>query len=186
MTDKEFSDHLKKIGDRDVQSFKCIYSSYFRLIYSSALAVTNNKAAAEDVTSEFFVKLWESPFEGFSEEKGSHRRWLAVCARNLAVNYIRKFGKEALIDETADGEESFSDSSSVTDTEERIADKTLISDALSQLDETEREVIHLKHYCGYTLREIAKILGITQGTAAWRCRSGEKKLRKLLEEVSVI
>lgn len=190
MTDREFSDHLKRIGNKDGQSFKCIYSSYFRLVYSSALAVTNNKAAAEDVTSEFFIKLWESPFQGYSEQRGGHKRWLAVCAKNLAVNYIRKFGRETLIsDKLGDGEADFSDTqntAAVSDTEERIAEKTLISDALSQLAETEREVIHLKHFCGYTLREISKILDIPQGTAAWRCRSGEKKLKKLLEEVQTV
>ncbi len=178
MTDKDFALSLELAGNGDRQAFQSLYNEFFGLVYSTALAVTCSKTAAEDITSEFFIRLWEKKITGFCAGHGGHRKYLSVCAKNLAVNYIKKFGKEELLS-MEDGENN----SPYEDTEEKMTEKALVSDALKKLSEDEREIIHLKYFCGYTLKEISKVLDIPLGTAAWRCRNSEKKLKKIIGEV---
>ncbi|MCI5751741.1 MAG: sigma-70 family RNA polymerase sigma factor [Oscillospiraceae bacterium] len=188
MTDKQFADCLLRMKDGSRQALADIYSEYFRLVYSTALSVTNNTAAAEDVTSEFFVRLWAKFSQGngtFSAEKGGHKRFLAVCAKNLAVDYIKKLSREELVPNDGGEDDGISDNIKYSEKspEDEITARSEVSAALEELNESEREIIHLKHYCGYTLKEISEILGIPMGTAAWRCRNAENKLRKNVGEV---
>ncbi len=176
MTDTEFEDCMRLISSGDKQAFCSLYSEYFGTVFSAALAVTCSKASAEDVTSDFFVRLWEKKAAPFEAKQGGHKRWLAVCAKNLAVNYIKKFGKEELL---GDDGEYYPLSQSP---DESLTEKAAVSAALAKLSCEEREIIHLKHFCGYTLKEIAKILDIPRGTAAWRCRNAEKKLKAIIGE----
>lgn len=175
-----------KSGNR--QALADIYSEYFRLVYSTALSVTNNTAAAEDITSEFFVRLWTKFSKGsgsFSADRGGHRRFLAVCAKNLAVDYIKKYSREELVPNDGGEDDGISDNIKYSERspEDEIAAKSEVGCALKRLGESEREIIHLKHFCGYTLKEISVLLEIPLGTAAWRCRNAENKLRKYIGEV---
>jgi len=56
-----------------------------------------------------------------------------------------------------------------------------ITNALSQLDERQREVIVLKVYSGFGFREISQILHTPQGTVATRYRRGLEKLREIIK-----
>ena len=184
MTDKQFGECLADMRSGDRQALHDIYTEYFKLIFSSALSVSGNVAAAEDITSEFFVRLWQKVSDGgnvgFDPLRGGHKRWLAVCAKNLAVNYIRKYDREELFFDS-DGENSAAEKiPSAENTENDVVERAYVADALKKLSEKEREVIHLKYYCCYTLKDISQVLDIPLGTAAWRCRSAEQKLKKFI------
>ena len=55
---------------------------------------------------------------------------------------------------------------------------------LEALNDSQREIVHLKIYCGLTFYEISEVLQIPLGTVTWRYQSAVKKLRKLYGEVS--
>jgi RNA polymerase sigma-70 factor (ECF subfamily) len=65
---------------------------------------------------------------------------------------------------------------------ERIADKTVIEEVLSALDQASREVIVLYYYEEMSVREVAKTLGILEGTVKSRLYFARRKLKKILQE----
>ncbi len=176
MTDMRFTECIRRIQSGDRKGLEDIYSEYYKLIYSAALAVTGNRTDAEDTVSDYFVKLWIGISQGkirFDGGKAGHKRWLAVTARNLALdNMRRQHPSDELTEEDAPSESP----------EESMIDCVRVKEALSSLDESEREVVHLKHFGGFTLKEISEILSVPQGTAAWKYRTAAEKLKKILGE----
>ena len=179
MNDLKFTECIRKIQSGDRQGLEDIYSEYYKLIYSAALAVTGNRTDAEDAVSDYFVKLWLGISGGkitFDASKTGHRRWLAVTANNLALDNMRKAHR-------SESPEELSEEDAPTENpEESLIEQVRVKEALDSLDENEREVVHLKHFGGFTLKEISEILSVPQGTAAWRYRTAAEKLRKLLGE----
>lgn len=64
-----------------------IYQAYVTYIYAIIYDILKNKEDAEDVTAEFFIKLWN--IAGKYQFGGKHRAWLGKIAHNMAIDYIR-------------------------------------------------------------------------------------------------
>jgi RNA polymerase sporulation-specific sigma factor len=63
-----------------------------------------------------------------------------------------------------------------SDWEDSVADNTELQDAINQLKETARDVIHLRYFKHRTQREVAKVLGMTQANV---CRVEKKAIKDL-------
>ena len=94
MTEQEFEQAVVRIRDGDKDGLKEIYLAYVRFIYAVIYEILQNKENTEDVTSEFFIKLWDVA-ERYEPGHG-HRGYLATIARNMAIDYIRKHRREVL------------------------------------------------------------------------------------------
>src|SRR5260370_34524766 len=66
-----------------------LYDRYSYVVYAVALRVLGDTAAAEDVLQEIFMQLWRNP-GSFDASRGNLAPWLAVIARNRAVDGLRK------------------------------------------------------------------------------------------------
>ena len=62
--------------------------------------------------------------------------------------------------------------------EEEVISQMSLTEALSYLNEKEREVINLKIIADMTFKEIAELLQAPMGTITWRYQSAIKKLRR--------
>ena len=173
-------------GDRD--ALKEVYEEYVSYIYGIVRQLLSTREEAEDITSEFFIRLWEKS-ESYRGGSG-HKGWMATIARNLAIDYIRKRTREEVVDfsterETEEGVQNFSARSAMREEskiEKSVEDQVLadisMEEALSQLKESERRVVHMKIIADMTFQEIADILEESLGTVAWRYREAVKKLRR--------
>lgn len=94
MTEQEFEQAVARIRDGDKDGLKEIYLAYVKFIYAVIYEILQNKENTEDVTSEFFIKLWDVA-ERYEPGHG-HRGYLATIARNMAIDYIRKHRREVL------------------------------------------------------------------------------------------
>ena len=92
MTDQEFEQCMRYMGENDKDALRKVYEEYLPYIYGIVLGILGNKEHAEDVTSDFFIKLWDVS-DTYKAGKG-HRGWLATIARNLAIDFLRKTKKE--------------------------------------------------------------------------------------------
>lgn len=166
-----------------MQGMKEIYEEYGKMIYSTALSICRNQQTAEDITSEFFLKLKKAA--SVYRSGLGHKKWLIVSVRNLTIDYFRKQSREIPFDSDSGAEENhpFSQLPDKADTEESVTSEMSAEQLLNSLDETYREIVHLKIYCGFTLSEISDILKIPVGTVAWRYRTAIKRLKKEYEEV---
>lgn len=179
MTETCFADCIQLVQSGNMSGLKRIYEEYCRLIYSVALQICRNPHAAEDVTSEFFLKLKKAA--SVYKENCGHKKWLTVSARNLAIDYMRRQSREIPEDFTdeAGAIAAYPDKSYP---EESVSGRINAETLLSRLNGNERDVLCLKVYGGFTLEEIAAILKIPNGTAAWRYRTAIGKLKKYYSE----
>src|SRR3954452_24127934 len=77
-----------------------VYEQYASFVYGLAARVTGDQRAAEDVSQDVFVAMWERP-AAFDPTRGSLRTWLGVLTHRRAVDYVRR--EEARRRRTAGG-----------------------------------------------------------------------------------
>lgn len=92
MTEAEFEGCIKRICHGDQMGLKDIYVEYLPYIYRVIYGIVGNKENAEDITSDFFVKLWS--FAPKYRPGNGHKGYLATIARNMAVDHLRKCRRE--------------------------------------------------------------------------------------------
>lgn len=181
MTDNEFDFRMKLILNNDKNGLREIYNCYGKMIYQVILNVVKKPQDAEDLTSDFFLRLWETA--GNYKSGTGHKRYITVMARNLALDFLKKRRHEAF---TLDDEEN---SQPEQADDERIDDSVIgnitFDNALRMLKDDEREILNLHLGMELTFREISKVLGKPLGTVSWKYRQAVSKLKKLVKEDSI-
>ncbi|MCR5733097.1 MAG: RNA polymerase sigma factor [Lachnospiraceae bacterium] len=177
MTEAAFDACIKAVLDGDKQGLKDIYDAYIDYIYRIVYGVVGSKEDAEDITSEFFIKLWQTA--GKYKSGSGHKAYLATIARNMAIDHIRKYKKEVLESLRIDDEEgTLTEPVSDDDTEKTVIEDLAVKEAISKLNPAEQQVINMKILSEMTFAEIAQSLKIPMGTVTWRYREAIKKLRR--------
>ncbi len=59
MDDQRFEGNIRRICQNDREGLKNIYEDYCPMIFSVVSDILKNREDAEDVTSEFFIRLWD-------------------------------------------------------------------------------------------------------------------------------
>jgi len=149
------------------------------MIYSVALQICRNQHTAEDITSLFFMRLKKAAMV----YKGGcgHKKWLAVSARNLTLNYIQRQSRE-VPEDISDEKSTLSSTADPKQFEESTIAAAATVKALSILEDNDREIVNLKVYGGFTFGEISDILKIPPSTVAWHYRTALGRLKKYYEE----
>src|SRR5262245_47092452 len=66
-----------------------LYDTFGTVVYRLAMHVTRDWTAAQDITQEVFVYVWEHPSR-FDPDRGALRSWLSVMAHRRAVDWVRR------------------------------------------------------------------------------------------------
>lgn len=169
MTDKEFEQCMSAMAAGDRNSLRYVYDAYLKLIYAVVYDTIGQREEAEDVTSEFFIKLYS--IAGSYKPGNGHRRWIVTIARNMAVDRIRKIDREALVDEIPETTQTES-------MEEQVVNSVSLRRAMESLKPDEREVVDLKVAGGFTFREISEMVEKPMGTVTWLYNNAIKRLRR--------
>jgi RNA polymerase sigma-70 factor (ECF subfamily) len=142
------------------------YDTWSGLIYSLAVEITGDHAAAEDVTQDVFVRLWERP-DAYDPQRGTLRSWLCMQARSRALDLTRRRRTRARYQAAAP---AAGDQAEIDETVMWKAETGVVRDAVLALPAPQREAVMLAFYDGYTYREVANQLNIPEGTAKSRLR----------------
>ena len=186
MNQSRFDACMQGICNGDKTALKEIYEEYMKYVFTVIYQVVGNHDDAEDLTADFFVKLWTSSDKYVPGS--SHKAYLATIARHMAIDFLRKHNKEILISEfTTDPVEETSEGSSSTmvladskspSVESEVIEDMSLKDALDKLKPREREVINMKVMYDMTFKEIAQATGSPMGTITWLYQQAIKKLRR--------
>ena len=152
-----------------------LYDRYSSVVYAVALRVIGDTGAAEDVLQEIFMQLWRNP-GAFDSSRGNLAPWLAVIARNRAVDALRKRKPQTELEDVTLSVSP--DLASETD-RGRVAEK--VRGALKQMPAAQRSALEMAYFEGYSHSEIASKTGEPLGTIKTRIRNGLMQLRKAVE-----
>ena len=188
MTDKEFQSAINLLLKGDKEGLRRIYEAYIRFIYAVVYDTVKRREDAEDITSEFFIKLVR--VAGTYKKGSPHKAWLATIAKNMAIDALRKNSREVLnanFTGDDDTENSYMDVKQNENSHETsVEDKVIIAQdmkrAMETLHEKEREIVNLKLLGQLKFKEIAEITKQPMGTVTWLYNQGIKKLRRCLAD----
>ncbi len=150
-----------------------------------------DQQAAEDVVQETFLRLHKQ-----LEDKGrtgirSLKSWLFVVARNLALDMVRKRGREKELwggvfqDGMGDKQLVPRGNGELGKVMQKEACEHAVEE-LHKLPDEEKEVLVLRIMEGMTLREISIVTGLKVGNVDYRINKGLRQLTKRMKTVGVI
>jgi RNA polymerase sigma-70 factor (ECF subfamily) len=165
-------------AEGDAAAFDEIYSRYRRFVYSIALRMTGNLADAEDLTQDSFVSVLRriGSFRG----EASFTTWLyRVVVNEVKMHFRRRKCRPE--DQTSDGElpERKPNPARRTDSQQ-VIDRLAIEEAMQRLPPGYRTAFELYDVERYKHKEIARLLGCSEGTSKSQLHKARVSLRKLL------
>jgi RNA polymerase sigma-70 factor (ECF subfamily) len=162
----------------DPRQFDYAYRQHAARVRNAAQRVLSDPSAAEDVTQEVFIRLWQRPHL-FDPTRGSLAALLSVMARSRALDRLRADGAadrardrlaevEAIAPATVEGP---------AEALERRAGNAELRGALLRLPPAQRRTIELAYGHEMSSAEIARLTHVGRATARSRLRLGLGKLR---------
>ncbi|HMG66838.1 MAG TPA: RNA polymerase sigma factor [Chitinophagaceae bacterium] len=133
------------------KEYNLCVTEYADNVYRFIVKNLKHEEDSRDVVQSAFEKMWRNR-ENIQAEKC--KSYLFTVAYHQMIDHIRKIKRIQL-------KEDFSDETRVTDRPMNNAKKVL-EEALSRLGETQRSLVMLKDYEGYSYEEIGRITGLNE------------------------
>jgi RNA polymerase sigma factor (sigma-70 family) len=154
-------------------------------VYGLALTIVRDRAIAEDVAQETFVRAWRRA-ASYDARRGRVLPWLLAITRNRAIDVTRLRSSEPLDPDVVTARlELESQATGGGDESARVDERETLRDALADLPAEQRRALVLTVYFGRTAGEISEMDGVALGTVKWRIREAMIKLREEVEEPRV-
>ena len=147
----EFNQLLQGIKADSQQAFGEFYQKYAQRIVNIAYAYVGKIGLAEDVLDEIMLKIVKLAKKGKYIEKPE--AWLVTLVKNYCLNILKKAKKQVLCSDIH-----------IQDDFELAESESMFKDYLECLDEKEKLVIVLKVSFGYTIKEIANELKMSESS----------------------
>jgi len=168
---------ISKVLQGDKKAYALLIERYRHFVFTLVKRITNNHEDAEELTQDVFIKAYQA----LGDYKGTCKfsTWLYTIARNISLSYLRKQKPLTVSDETLTTTNGYS-----RDTEQALEQKnrkTVINNAINQLEASEAEVLTLFYIHEQTIDEIARILEMNPGNVKVKLYRGRKKLKDVLD-----
>jgi len=156
-------------GDR--KAFALLVRRYEQSVRAAAMSVLRDTHLAQDAAQDAFVKAYEKL--GSLRRAGAFGPWLLKIARRCALDMAGDRREAALPDD---------DIAAARPAGLLDEDKERLLAAVLELRESERQVVTLRYFGGYSVKEIADIAGRSVGTVTKQLSRAHRRLRVLLKE----
>lgn len=172
---------LHRIAAGDQHALRCLYAAYRPRLWSYLFSQLDSDAGwTEELTQDVFLAVWRSAATYRSEAKPA--TWLFRIAHNLAAN-ARRTRDRRLQSERLDTDDSGDERDDLpvgASHEESVLDRLTLAAALDRLSLRQREVLDLAFVQGFSMDEIACILGVPAGTVKSRISYARRALHAQL------
>ena len=170
-----YHDMATRVASGDMNALREIYQQCGAELLAFARTLANgNVADAEDIVQECLVRVWQGRRHLASVR--DVRAYLFTMVRNIFLNLARKESREA----RRRAQQGESAPLFVEGPPDDPVEPGKLGGALGSLPEEQKQVVILKVWGGFTLAQIAEILGVPEKTTASRYRYGLEKLKRLL------
>ncbi len=186
---------MERYLDGDERAFRELFGRLAPLMRAQIRGKISDPATAEDLLQQTFMKA-HGARERFATPEGSDPDravavWYSAIARNATIDFLRRLYRERAVkldtagDDTIELLDSLSDitpgaEDRALETERQLGLAARIRQALAGLPKTQREVVTMHKLEGIPMAEIAKQLGVREGTLRVRAHRGYKALAAAL------
>jgi RNA polymerase sigma-70 factor (ECF subfamily) len=177
MDEKEL---VRRAQTGDGEAFGVLVERYKGKVFSLVYGFARDRAAADDLAQEVFIKAYFS-LPNFKAESG-FGTWLYRIAVNQAKDFLRKNRqrqKEVSIEDVGEPALGAPDASPE---ENRLEEgrRKVVQEALARLPEKYRVILTLRDIDGLSYEDISGILKLSPGTVYSRLHRARRKLRDKL------
>lgn len=159
------------------EAVRALHDAHSHALLAYARRRLSDERDAEEAVQETLVRAWRYA-SSYDPSRGSERTWLFGIARNVVTDRLAKRHLRVVDQEYERG--------AVDESLERLADSSVVSDALNRLTPEHRNAIVAAYYHGKTTSQIASEAGLAPGTVKSRIFYGLRALRDSLEEQGLI
>jgi RNA polymerase sigma-70 factor, ECF subfamily len=171
-------EQLRYLSSLDPDTFRGVMLTYGQEVWNYAYFLTGRPELADDISQDVFLSVYRSiaSYQGQS----TFKTWLFAITRNTAVNYRRSaFFRRVALTGWISGTGTAPSAESET-LRHLLTDE--IWETVMKLPLKLREVLVLDAKYEMTIREIAELLGISQGTVKSRLSRARAKVAALWKE----
>ena len=173
---------LEQIGQGDVASFEALFHQHYDRVYGLLFRLLGNRAEAEDVTQDVFLKLHDHAFGGrFLSRQREHNlgAWLYRTATNAGYNAIRgrqrRWQRNTLLVPNPQGEPG---AEKVMEEKEQ---ETAVRKVLANLPERQTQLL-LMRQMEFSYAECAAAIGVAPGSVGTLLARAAAAFKKAYEE----
>jgi RNA polymerase sigma-70 factor (ECF subfamily) len=174
----EDAEFVSRILDGDITAFEALYHKYKRQLYQTALAITGDSGAAEEILQDSFVRAYAAIER--VDASVSLAPWLHRIAVNLSYNWTNRHRRWPLDIDTWIDRLIAGPAASPEHAAEGSELRDVVLEAVASLGFKQRAVIVLFYLQGFSLSEIAYVLDCPVGTVKSRLHYACKALRQKL------
>lgn len=145
--------------------------SHYEAIYRYCLQFLCSQVEAEDATQQTFVKAWKS-FAKLNKPEAA-KSWLYSIARHVCIDRLRAHRRSPILSELSDQKSQQKSDPALSLTLQQL---------IVELAQRQREVFILRHFHGFSTKETAKLLRISEGSVKSHLKRAVDFLRERLEE----
>lgn len=156
-----------------MSDFQALYQKYAHDLFRFALYLTGNRAEAEDIVSETFVRAWTAPGQ---IRQPTVKAYLLVIARNCYRQGLRRSGR---LSSLSGEEQDFADPRQAPhESAEQRAELASVMEDLQRLPEIDRTALLLSSVEEMPYEQIASTLGLSLGAVKTKIHRARLKLEQ--------
>lgn len=160
------------MNDMTHDEFNRVYNAYYKLLLHVAFDYLHSENDTEDIIQEVFMKLYESRKQFNDDEHLKY--WLIKVTNNKCIDHLRHIkNKEMLISN------DLIDILNNQDNKEDSLQKR-VQEAIDKLNINDKTIIVLYYYNDLSLKEISKVLSISEANVKKRISRARIKLRSII------
>lgn len=162
----------------DAEAFGKLYDMHINRLYRHVYYRVGNKADAEDLTQQVFLKAWRA-IGRYKKTANPFVAWLMSISHNLVIDFYRTRKAESYLDvdfiahDPAPGPEQAAEAS---------FEQQRLRRAILHLRGDEQQAVMLRFIEGFEFKEIASLLGKKEGNIRVILHRALVRLRRLLEK----
>jgi RNA polymerase sigma-70 factor (ECF subfamily) len=174
VTDQSQTELLQSALEGHIDSFGELCRRHYAPLAAVAYAVLADHQLAEDAAQEAFARALTRLESLKRPEKFAP--WLAAICRNIARDMLAAKARQVNI----------ANLSSLPNPDKDDRDERLVKKAVAQLPESEKELIVLKYYDGFSYEQISAVLDISKPAINGRLTRAKKKLAAHLKRMGLL
>jgi RNA polymerase sigma-70 factor, ECF subfamily len=172
---------VRRAQKGDKAAFELLVERHQHRVFAVARGIVKRQEDAEDVAQQVFVKAYFS-LKRF-DQRAAFSTWLYKITVNECWDLLRKRKARPLVYESDFNDEQSSQFSAIEresaggpDTSERLAMRQRLDNMLDQLEPRDRSMLVLKEVEGFSVEEIAELLGLNANTVKVRLFRARRKI----------
>ncbi|WP_019037245.1 RNA polymerase sigma factor [Psychroflexus tropicus] len=173
----ELKNLIKRCKQNDKRSQKLLYEMFSEVLFSISLKYSRNYSEAEDNLQDAFIKIFDKIHQ--FEHKGSFEGWLKRITINICLQRYRGQKVFELVNEDALKAEDLQ-------VDDREYSLQFLLECIQGLPDRYRMVFNLYTLDGFSHKEIAKKLSISEGTSKSNLSRAKDLLRRKINKANAM